>query len=457
VECLLSLKWLSRLARRKTNSKMDQICQVCLISYLLHTPGAQLCPSRYNQQAGIRTMCLWSQLQFPHSRKYKFNCAYLKENEILQRITALRKEGLWSLKHLPKLHEGPQNNSHHDNLLEEMKWMATDFFSRKKMKDGSCKESKHADLSLFDVIGMENQITCYEAQVLPKLKVTGKLIEEICCSPSPPRLEPVKLKPNKGIPGEKRQLKEHLDKIYFWNEHHCSRTPPYGRDLLETCSWIKNLCVFPAVAVAPPCLYGANNSYRWTPGMKLLQFSLKEQRWCSKLGALAVLLWKLKAEGRAGAGFDTEDCSAQHPGAFPEFLFPHVSVSHTDVITVVFYDTDLDLLMDTKTKGWCDKIARSRDIHTYRLESGNSIEERLLKKSIKHMIQELAAQGGDCSTDFLSQVLAHVRGVVNSCNYVNHSPKQCKNRYIKTIADAEGKHECISRGPFPYQRLCDDL
>lgn len=36
--------------------------------------------------------------------------------------------------------------------------------------------------------------------------------------------------------------------------------------------------------------------------------------------------------------------------------------------------------------------------------SGNSIEERLLKKSIKHMIQELAAWG-DCSTDFLSQVL----------------------------------------------------
>lgn len=109
--------------------------------------------------------------------------------------------------------------------------------------------------------------------------------------------------------------------------------------------------MFPAVAVAPAFLYGAD-PYTWTPGMKLLQFSLQEQRWCrviqvlnthqsvivsvtcrtprfsfrtSKLGALAVLLWKLKAEGGAGAGSDTEDCNAQHPGAFPEFPFPHVS------------------------------------------------------------------------------------------------------------------------------------
>lgn len=66
-------------------------------------------------------------------------------------------------------------------------------------------------------------------------------------------------------------------------------------------------------------------------------------------------------------------------------------VSHTDVIIVVFCDVDLDLLMDTKSKGWCDKIATGRDIHLSRLVSGNSVEERLLKKSIKHLIQELAA------------------------------------------------------------------
>ncbi|XP_030357755.1 E1A-binding protein p400-like [Strigops habroptila] len=52
---------------------------------------------------------------------------------------------------------------------------------------------RHADWSLFDVIGMEHQTTSYEAQILPKLKITRKLIEETDCSPS----TPVKLKPNR--------------------------------------------------------------------------------------------------------------------------------------------------------------------------------------------------------------------------------------------------------------------
>lgn len=45
---------------------------------------------------------------------------------------------------------------------------------------------------------MENQPTRYEAQILPKPKVTRKLIEEICCS-SAPRAEPVELNPNRYV------------------------------------------------------------------------------------------------------------------------------------------------------------------------------------------------------------------------------------------------------------------
>ncbi|RLV99744.1 hypothetical protein DV515_00009431 [Chloebia gouldiae] len=57
---------------------------------------------------------------------------------------------------------------------------------------------QETDWSLSDVVGMENHVTCYKAQMLPKLKVIGKLIEEISCSPSSPRLEPMKLKPNRS-------------------------------------------------------------------------------------------------------------------------------------------------------------------------------------------------------------------------------------------------------------------
>jgi len=47
---------------------------------------------------------------------------------------------------------------------------------------------------------MENKMTHYEAQMLPKQKVTRKLIEEIYSSPPPPaRPNPVKLKPSRYV------------------------------------------------------------------------------------------------------------------------------------------------------------------------------------------------------------------------------------------------------------------
>ncbi|XP_028680462.2 E1A-binding protein p400 isoform X4 [Erpetoichthys calabaricus] len=74
-----------------------------------------------------------------------------------------------------------------------------------------------------------------------------------------------------------------------------------------------------------------------------------------------------------------------------------------DADTVIFYDTDLNPTMDSKTQDWCDRIGRSKDIHIYRLESGNSIEEKLLKNGTKDLIREVAAQGTDYTLAFLTQ------------------------------------------------------
>ncbi|XP_028269255.1 E1A-binding protein p400 isoform X3 [Parambassis ranga] len=74
-----------------------------------------------------------------------------------------------------------------------------------------------------------------------------------------------------------------------------------------------------------------------------------------------------------------------------------------DADTIIFYDTDLNPSMDARTQEWCDKIGRSKDIHIYRLESGNSIEEKLLKNGTKDLIREVAAQGSDYSLAFLTQ------------------------------------------------------
>ncbi|CAI5694831.1 unnamed protein product [Oreochromis niloticus] len=74
-----------------------------------------------------------------------------------------------------------------------------------------------------------------------------------------------------------------------------------------------------------------------------------------------------------------------------------------DADTIIFYDTDLNPSMDARTQEWCDKIGRSKDIHIYRLESGNSIEEKLLKNGTKDLIREVAAQGTDYTLAFLTQ------------------------------------------------------
>uniref|UniRef100_H3AHV5 Snf2 related CREBBP activator protein n=1 Tax=Latimeria chalumnae TaxID=7897 RepID=H3AHV5_LATCH len=60
---------------------------------------------------------------------------------------------------------------------------------------------KHADLSIFDLVNIENKVSRYEAEMfLPKRKVSRKLIEEIADSPDPPpRPRPVKMKVNRML------------------------------------------------------------------------------------------------------------------------------------------------------------------------------------------------------------------------------------------------------------------
>ncbi|XP_051887775.1 LOW QUALITY PROTEIN: E1A-binding protein p400 [Pristis pectinata] len=63
-----------------------------------------------------------------------------QENQIHQRISELRKEGLWSMRRLPRLQEAPRPKSHWDYLLEEMQWMAADFAQERRWKMGIAKK-----------------------------------------------------------------------------------------------------------------------------------------------------------------------------------------------------------------------------------------------------------------------------------------------------------------------------
>lgn len=62
-----------------------------------------------------------------------------QEAFVIKRIAELRQKGLWSIKRLPKVQEPMRIKTHWDYLLEEMQWLAVDFFQERKWKKNSAK------------------------------------------------------------------------------------------------------------------------------------------------------------------------------------------------------------------------------------------------------------------------------------------------------------------------------
>ncbi|CAL8343222.1 unnamed protein product [Lota lota] len=230
---------------------------------------------------------------------------------------------------------------------------------------------------------------------------------------------------------------------------------------------IKRLsCVVPAAVAPPPHLYAANppvpysldkksSSRRLTEAATLHSKALQRlasrhilpcpdlqlmQMDSGKLEAMAILLQKLRSERRRVLIFTQMVKMLDLLEAFLDHRhLPYVRVDESltpeerqesmkrfnrnrqvfcgiltnrccsavgpvfDADTIIFYDADLDPGMDARTQEWCDKIGRSKDMHIYRLESGNSIEEKLLKNGTKDLIREVAAQGTDYTLAFLTQ------------------------------------------------------
>ncbi|XP_060893624.1 E1A-binding protein p400 isoform X6 [Labrus mixtus] len=226
------------------------------------------------------------------------------------------------------------------------------------------------------------------------------------------------------------------------------------------------VCVVPRAVAPPPQLYAANPPVPYRLDQKSFQRRLQEasaplgadihqftsrslihfpdlqlmQMDSGKLEALAILLQKLRSESRRVLIFtqmvkmlDILEAFLDHR----QLTYVRVDESFTpderqenikrfnrnrrvfcsiltnrccsavgtmfDADTIIFYDTDLNPSMDARTQEWCEKIGRSKDIHIYRLESGNSIEEKLLKNGTKDLIREVAAQGTDYTLAFLTQ------------------------------------------------------
>ncbi|XP_073413127.1 E1A-binding protein p400 isoform X3 [Dendrobates tinctorius] len=228
----------------------------------------------------------------------------------------------------------------------------------------------------------------------------------------------------------------------------------------------RTVCVVPAVIVHPPFLTVPHPPPLYTHNMEMLNLRLRAyaapyildlraqtsphcvqssdlrliQCDSGKLEALSILLHKLKSEGRRVLIFsqmllmldiletfldfnsftflridenanyeqsqDLMKSFNRDPRIFCMVLSTHIrslGVYHVEADTIIFYDSDLNPVMDGKTQAWCDLIGRAKDIHVYRLVSANSIEEKLLRNGTKDLIREVAAQGSDYSLAFLTQ------------------------------------------------------
>lgn len=62
------------------------------------------------------------------------------EAEVTTRISELRKQGMWSAKMLPKAQDPPRPKTHWDYLIEEMKWLWTDFENERRWKRKAAKK-----------------------------------------------------------------------------------------------------------------------------------------------------------------------------------------------------------------------------------------------------------------------------------------------------------------------------
>ncbi|KAH9624629.1 hypothetical protein KSS87_000784 [Heliosperma pusillum] len=172
------------------------------------------------------------------------------------------------------------------------------------------------------------------------------------------------------------------------------------------------------------------------PDRRLIQFD------CGKLQQLAVLLRRLRSEGRRALIFTQMTKMLDLLEAFinlygytymrldgstqPEerqtlmqrfntnpkiFLFilstrsGGVGINLVGADTVIFYDSDWNPAMDQQAQDRCHRIGQTREVHIYRLVSESTIEENILKKANqKRALDNLVIQSGGYNTEFFKKL-----------------------------------------------------
>lgn len=101
-----------------------------------------------------------------------------QEASVMQRISELQREGLWTEKRLPKLQEPQRPKAHWDYLLEEMVWLAADFAQERKWKKAAAKKCARMVQKYFNDKALAAQ-KAEKAKELQLKRIAGFIAKEI--------------------------------------------------------------------------------------------------------------------------------------------------------------------------------------------------------------------------------------------------------------------------------------
>ncbi|KAF4529302.1 hypothetical protein B566_EDAN011396, partial [Ephemera danica] len=132
-------------------------------------PAARL-HTRQHSISAVYDTSLGSQEQIVEKAK--------QEAYIMQRVTELQRDGLWSEKRLPKVQEPSRAKAHWDYLLEEMVWLAADFAQERKWKKAAAKKCARMVQKYFQDKAIQAQ-KAEKSQELRIRKIAACIAKEV--------------------------------------------------------------------------------------------------------------------------------------------------------------------------------------------------------------------------------------------------------------------------------------
>jgi len=135
-----------------------------------------------------------------------------QEAWVIKRVNELSREGLWSEKRLPKVCERPRVRTQWDVLLQEMRWLAVDFYQERQWKKAAAKMLAESAKAYVEALE-ERRAKVREAKERRLRRVAGFVSEQVLTFWNDAAAEALVASVGKGVGvAESVNMSNHVDK-----------------------------------------------------------------------------------------------------------------------------------------------------------------------------------------------------------------------------------------------------